>query len=283
MPEIDSMPATILAALDGSSCAQAAAGVAIQIAQHQNVSIRGLYVVDEALALSTYANHQAELGSGVQTTSHAELVTRFEEQGRAALEWLEARCVDADVLVTTDLLFGGVPELVLRAASRAKLLALGRRGHGHARDSNHLGRNFRAIAHRAQPPILVGGDEQRSVQRLLLFSEGSKRAQHVLTWASLLQRTLPAEVIVLVVKQSSDQSQQWLSEIQAHLDRSGLVNYLLVSREGQPASEIVVAATEYRVDLIVMGGYHRLALLEWLAGSPPDYVLGHIQLPVLIA
>jgi nucleotide-binding universal stress UspA family protein len=32
-----------------------------------------------------------------------------------------------------------------------------------------------------------------------------------------------------------------------------------------------------------MGGYHRLALLEWLAGSPPDYVLGHIQLPVLIA
>jgi nucleotide-binding universal stress UspA family protein len=283
MPAADSTSSTILVAHDGSPTAQAAASVAIQIAQSQNLVIQGLYVVDEALILDTYANYHAELGSAQEAASRAELVSWFEERGEAALQWLEAHCRAAGVPVTAGVLIGGVPELILREASQVKLLALGRRGHGHTTDPDHLGRNFRAIAHRVHWPVLVGGDEQHPIHRLLLAYNEGGHAQRALAWASLLQRTLLSEVIVVNVKEDDNTSKQRSSEMQAHLDQSGLVDYRFVSREGQPASEIVAAAADNQVDLIVVGGYRHSAPLEWLVGSTLDRVLRHTPLPVLIA
>ncbi len=284
MPKSEHRSNTILVALDGSQSAQAAANAAIHIARAQKRTIQGLYVVDEALVLGMYADYRAELGYVGEPSSRVELLARFEEQGSAALRWLEARCRAAGVPVTTNLLFGGVPELVSQAAAQVDLLALGRRGRGHATDPNHLGRNFRAIAHHAHRPILVGGDEQqRSMQRLLLVYSHDERAQHALSWASSLQHALSAEVLVLAVRKEADTPPQWLSEMPARLDRSELTGYRLLRREGEPASEIVAAAAEHRVDLIIMGGYHHPALLEWLAGSTQDHVLRRTRLPVLIA
>lgn len=274
---------TILVAQDGSPVAQTTASVAIQIAQSQNLLIRGLYVVDEALILDTYANYQVELGSVEEPPSRAELVTWFEKRGDAALQWLEAHCRAAGVPVTVEMLVGGVPELILREVTQAKLLALGRRGNGHATDPDHLGRNFRAIAHHVRWPILVGGDKQRPIHRLLLAYNDSEHAQHALAWASLLQRTLLSEVIVLHVKEDNDKSQQPSSEMRAQLDRSGLTHYRFLSREGQPASVIVAAAAENQADLIVMGGYRHTILLEWLVGSTLDRVLRNTPLSVLVA
>jgi hypothetical protein len=57
--------------------------------------------------------------------------------------------------VTVEIEFGGVPELLLQQAAQAQMVALGRRGHGHTTDPDHLGRNFRAIAHQAHQPMLI--------------------------------------------------------------------------------------------------------------------------------
>jgi nucleotide-binding universal stress UspA family protein len=273
----------ILVAQDGSPVAQTAASVAIQIAQSQSLLIRGLYVVDEALVLDTYANYQTELGRGEEPTSRAELVTRFQEQGEVALRWLEARCRAVGVPVTVEIEFGGVPELVLHEAAQAKLLALGRRGRGHAADSNHLGRHFRAIAHHTHQPVLIGGDEQRPIQRLLLAYNGSESAQRALAWAALLQRRLPTEVMVVAVRESADTPHQWAVDMSTRVAQSGLVHYDFISRTGQPAAEIVAAAVENQVDLIVIGRYRHMALLEWLTESTVDRVLRNTPLPVLVS
>jgi nucleotide-binding universal stress UspA family protein len=282
MAESERMCDRILVAMDGSLPAQAAASLAIQIAASQNLSIRGLYVVDDRLVMDSYANYQAELGSTEEVASRADLVNQFRKWGDATLQWLEARCRDGNIPVTTDLLFGSVPELILQEASQAKLLALGRRGHGHAMDVSYLGRNFRAIAHHVHQPILVGGDELRSTQRLLLAYNGSERATSALAWATLLQRTRQSEVIALAVQENSSASQPWLSEMQAQLDTGGLANYRFASRTGLPSTEIVAAASEHQVDLIVMGRYRHTALLEWLVGSTLDRVLCSTRLPVLV-
>jgi nucleotide-binding universal stress UspA family protein len=163
------------------------------------------------------------------------------------------------------------------------LLALGRRGHGHASDSSHLGRNFRAIAHHTPRPMLVGGDEARPVQRLLLAYNGSEHARQALAWTILLQRTLYSDVLVLSVKENGHTSQDISSELVDQLNQGGLADYRFLSGEGQPASQIVAAAAENEVDLIVMGRYRHTALLEWLVGSTLDYVLRGTSLPVLIA
>jgi len=274
---------TLLVADDGSPSAQAAANVAVQIAQSQDLLVRGLYVVDEALILDTYADYRRELGNVPEVTSRDDLIAWFKTQGESALRDLEARCQVAQVLATTDLLFGGVPEMVLREADQAQLLALGRRGHGHVSDSGYLGRNFRAIAHHTARPMLVGGDEERSVERLLLAYNGGEHARHALAWAILLQRTLHSDVVVLSVRENGHTSRVSSSEMVDQLNQDGLSHYRFLSHEGQPAGEIVAAAAENDVDLIVMGRYRHTALLEWLVGSTLDRVLRHTGLSVLVA
>jgi nucleotide-binding universal stress UspA family protein len=277
------VPDTILVALDGSPSAQVAAKVAIQVAQRQNLRIRGLYVVDDMLIFDIYTNHRVELGNDREITPESDLVQSFREQGDAALQWLEQCCLAANVPVVTDLYFSNVPEMIRREAEPARLVALGRRGHGHATDPNHLGRYFRAIAHHAKWPLLVGGDELRPLRRLLLAYDGGECAQRALNWTVLLQRALATDVIAVAVEENDHGSPQWLSDLQRQLDTSELANYRFVSRKGHVATEIVSAAEEYQADLILMGNYCISSLLEWLVGSTPDHVLRQTQLPVLIA
>jgi nucleotide-binding universal stress UspA family protein len=279
MTELERGTNKVLVAQDGSSAALAAAGIAIQVARSQDLSVHGLYVVNETLALDTYADYRRELPGDVEPVSRDELLTCFEGQGDAALLMLDVRCQAAGVPVTTELLAGGIPEMVLRESKQARLLAIGRRGHGHEGDAHHLGRNFRTIAHHAHLPLVIGGDEERSVRRLLLAYDGTKHAQSALAWASLLQRTLPAEVIVVAVQENDLQStNEWLSSA-----RSQLAGCRCLHRLGQPASNIVTVAKENQADLILMGRYRHTALLEGLFDSTVDQVLRVTQVPVLMA
>jgi nucleotide-binding universal stress UspA family protein len=269
----------IVVAQDGSPAALAAVGIAIQIAKSQDLSVHGLYVVDETLALDSYADYRRELHGDGDPTSRAELLTWFEEQGDIALGVLEDRCRAAGVPVTAELLAGGVPEMVLRESEQARLVAIGRRGHSHEGEPDHLGGSFRLIAHHARVPLVIGGDGERTVRRLLLAYDGTKHAQPALDWAASLQRALPAEVVVVAVQENERQStSEWLAKARAQL-----AGCQCQSRVGQPADEILAAAEETQADLIVMGRYHHTALLEWLTGSIVDRVLRGTQLPVLMA
>jgi nucleotide-binding universal stress UspA family protein len=293
MTETENRPPCILVANDYSTEAQAAAEAAIQIARRQNLAIQGLYVVDEVLALDTYANYQAELppltsasnGGRREPTSSAELMRWFETQGNVALNWLQTACAEAGVPVTTSLLAGGVPEMVIREAAQAQMLALGRRGHRHRDDAKSLGYNFRKIAHQAHLPMLVGGLTTPSVHRLLLAYHGRAHADEALAWAARLQRSLSAEVIVLTVLEDtkSGLSGIGLEEIKAGLAQSDLDGYRFLTGQGRPAAVMADIAAASDVDLIILGSYRHGSLVEWLVGSTVDGLLQAASLPILIA
>jgi nucleotide-binding universal stress UspA family protein len=279
MIEIERRTKEIVVAQDGSPAALTAASVAIQIAHSQDLPVRGLYVADETLALEPYADYRRELERDADAASRAELMAWFEEQGNAALQRLEVRCQVAGVPVTTELVAGGVADMVLREAEGASLLAIGRRGHRHENDPDHLGRTFRAVAHAARLPLVIGGDEERTLGRLLLAYDGAKNKRPALNWASLLQRTLAPEVIVVAVQEDERQlASEWLAEAQAQL-----AGCQCLHRTGQPAGEIIAVAEETQADMIIMGRYRHTALVEWLTGSTVDRVLRGTQLPVLMA
>jgi nucleotide-binding universal stress UspA family protein len=282
----------ILIAGDDSSEARAAARAAFQIARVQDLAIRGLYVADESLTLDTYASYQAELpllpdsnDNGRKPTSRAELMHWFENQGALALDWLQAAGKEAGVPVTTELMAGGVSELVLRGAAKARLLAIGRRGHGHKDDSDSLGYNFRKIAHHVHLPMLAGGGETPSLHRLLLAYHGQAHANDALTWAEKLQRDLSAEVIVLNVRDDTDSGHGAVSleEIKNRLAHSDLAACRFLTGQGRPSDEIAAGAAANDVDLIILGRYRHSAVVEWLVGSTVDRLLRATSLPVLIA
>jgi nucleotide-binding universal stress UspA family protein len=275
---------TILVAQDGSPAAQVAAQIAIQIARSQRMSIHGLYVVDVNLAMDPYADHQAELGHYGEHASGSTLVERFEAWGGAALTWLEERCEEAGVRVSVEVEAGGVPQLILKRAEQAGLLSLGRRGRGHPDAYDHLGGNFRAIAHRAPSPVLAGGDVEAELKHVLLGYHGGEHAQDALAWTSLLQRTVPATVDVISVFEGQNQHEaaDWFEHVEAVLEQSNLADYQFLCRSGEPASEISAAANQAGADLIIIGGHRHKGLVEWLVGSTMDRVLRENGLPVLI-
>ena len=282
----------ILVADDDSSEAHAAAKAAFQIAKVQDLAVRGLYVVDESLALDTYASYHSELpilqdsnDYDREPKSRAELMRWFEKQGTLTLDWLQTAGKAAGVSVNTELLAGGVSELVLRHAAKARLLAIGRRGHGHKDTPESLGHNFRKIAHHVHLPMLVGGEKAPSLHRLLLAYHGQAHASEALVWAAQLQRDLSAEVIVSNVREETESSQDEVSlaEIKDRLAHSDLAVYRFLTGQGHPAAEIAAIAAANDVDLIILGHYRHSALVEWLVGSTVDRLLRATSLPVLIA
>jgi nucleotide-binding universal stress UspA family protein len=152
----------------------------------------------------------------------------------------------------------------------------------HAGDPEHLGRNFKTIAHHARTSLLVGGGESRAMHRILLAYNGSERAAPALGWAVRLQRSLSDEVLLVAVEENPATESDWYARIEAGLAAGGLHGRLR-RRHGQPADEILAAATEHDADLIVMGSYRHSALPSWLIGSLPDQILSRTRLPVLVA
>ncbi len=269
---------TILVLIDGSASAQAAATIAIQIAQSQSLAIRGLNVINEALVLDMYTNYHKELAHAGMPQSRAELVDWFKLQGDLALQWLEAHCQDANVPVTTELMFGGMPDLIYRRENQASLLALGRQGRGHTDQPATLGHNFQTIAHHNHMPLLVGGQERPYIQHILLVYEPGQHAQTALDWATRLQQSLPATVTTLTLPGNGRD----LAPLQSELSHSSLTHYRQITGETRSADTILSAAADCRADLIVMGGYRHNALVTKFVGSTLEQILDETALPVLI-
>ena len=283
MPENENRHAKILIGLDGSRPSKSAAKCAVQLAQNLNLTIHGIFIVDEAIVMGPYEYYKAELGIAETPASQAELVQWFEIFGEREIHWLEGLCHTAHVPVTTSLLFGGVIECILENADESQFLVLGRRGNSHTGDAHHLGQYFQSIAHRAQVPILVGGNQHRYIEQILLAYDGSRAALSALKWGVRFQQAMHCRVSTVVVNENSEPLPKWRNQIEQKLHAAGLENYDLLLKQTDPVEGILEAAKNVQADLIVMGKYRHARLRQWLFGSKVDRVLDQTQRPVWLA
>ena len=282
MPDNEQNFDTILIALDGSRPSQVAASLALQIAKQEKLLVRGLYIVDELLVVESEYKLEKELGyKPGEVLVSDERVQLLKSQGEAALRWLEERGQNNEVPVQGDLMFGGMPDVIMQEAEKVRLLALGRQGRGNDDDGTHLGGHFRIIAHQTPVPLLIGGETLSPIRRILLAYDGSLPAKRALTWASLLQHIWQSHLLVVSVADETP-SPHWLAEMEEQIDDSGLQNYRFIGRQGDATTQILATASEEKADLIVMGGHQHSALLEWLTGSTLDQVLRNTPLPVFV-
>jgi nucleotide-binding universal stress UspA family protein len=285
MPEVQASSTTfILVALDYSAASRTTSALSVKLAQHLRLDIHGLYVVDDTLTLESYGtNAVRELQTAPQARSRAELIKWFEGQGNLAVQWLQARCREAHVPMISEVRLGRISRTILSQAEQAALVVMGRQGHRHASEPYSLGANFRTVAHHLNRPLFSGTDETRSLQRLLLAYDGSKRARRALSWTVRLQQALAAKVDVVVALDGRMSTEERLQHFRSDIIQSGLDDYQIHFQEGQPAGAIVVAAESYDPDLILLGGYRHRGLWRWLNTSTVDKVLEHTRRPVLIA
>ena len=276
---------SILLAVDGSPSAKAAAYAATQVASALRWNIHALYVVDAAQVFEMYSDSSQELGKLGEEISNEQRITFFEEQGTLALTEIDAMCQERDVQVTTDMIFGGVSETILKSAEQFALLALGRRGNHHLKDTHHLGNNFRRIAHHTRTPLLIGNDDKTPLkdQHILLAYDGSALSRTALSWTEKLQ-TKYADVMALSVgKKGEMDCTSWLEERQKEIANSSLQHYEFDKEIGEPGEVIASVASSRQADLIVMGAYQHSQLREWATHSILNSVISEVKIPILAA
>jgi len=245
-------------------------------------SLHGLYVLDVTQVFEPYGNTNKELSELGQDIPIEQKTTLFEEQGALALLEIEDLCQEIGVPLTTEILFGGVPDLILRQSQEYNMLAIGRRGNSHNNDTQHLGSNFKQIAHHIHIPLLIGGKNsiRRKFHHVLLAYNGSEFSRKALTWTENLQGSF-TEVIALAVEKENEMDHTWLADRHDDIAESALKQYEFIREAGDVGQSIVKAASSTKVDLILMGAYQHPRILGWARHSAIDTVLRGIDLPVL--
>jgi nucleotide-binding universal stress UspA family protein len=278
--EIPAFPERLLVAIDGSLSSRNSAQAAVQIAHKQNLDIRGLFVVGARSILEGDNNYKAELNLS-DSASPDELMNDFQNQGNDALDWLEEICRLSNVPVQCDLVFGGIPEMILEEARRDHFLALGRRGHVHLNSTDTLGEHFRSIVSRLHAPILIGGAERTNFRCMYLVLTEEEEAKKLLHWAEILQHAFASQVLISMYDDSKTHG-NFSDQASDLLKRSNLVDYIILPDPVRSAEEIRMTAAEQHVDLILMEGYRRVALGLWLEKHPIDDVLAASEITALV-
>ena len=275
---------SILLAVDGSSSAKAAAFAATQVASTLNWNIHALYVVDAAQVFEMYSDPSQELSKLDGEISNERLITLFEEQGTLTLAEIDELCQGMNIPVTTEMIFGGVPETILEASKQYSLLAIGRKGNHKNKDEHHLGRNFRRIAHHTRTPLLISNDDDLPLkhQRVLLAYDGSELSHTALSWTEKLQKMF-ADVMAVSVGEKCEADCAWLEERQKEIADSTLNHYKFDREIGEPGKIIASLATSQQADMIVMGAYRHSPLREWATHSTLNSVMNEVTVPILAA
>ena len=273
------MAGKILITLDGSQPAEYAAQIAVQIASKKGDQVMGLFIVDEALVMNAFETYQAELGDDRgMPASRQELIDWFEDKGSNILAELERMCYEANVPLETQIIFGGVPDIMLEQAEQADLVSIGRRGNDRAGKLDRLGNHFLQVGHRIPIPILVGGEIARPIRRLFLVADGSARKKHAFNWAAWLRQAFSAELTIAMPP--NFHIEEALAESEPSL-RPG--DYREVVLDSDMPESFITCLLESQADLVITGGFRYPEILEWLVDGQTDLILLSSQIPALLA
>ena len=186
-----------------------------------------------------------------------------------------------DVTVTSGALMGRAASVLLDEASAPStdLLIVGNRGLGPFTIALVGSVSAEVIDHAACPVLLV---RQPAIDRVLLADDGSEGAQAA---AALLAWPVFARSLVRVVT-VSEKGAHATEATPARSATEGLTAagraHEIDVRSGDPAHEIVQAASEWSADLIIMGSRGRTGLARLLLGSVARKVVTHAPCSVLI-
>jgi nucleotide-binding universal stress UspA family protein len=290
----------VLVATDGSKAAHSALDLVATLAWPAGTTIRIIEVVETEI--------QA-VGVSVGLANAAELESRLVEHASATIAASERHLRGRDLTLQGGVLRGRpATEIVDEAARfRADLVVLGSRGHGTI-EAMLLGSVSAEVTERARTPVMVVRSPKAHVERVLIAFDGSPAARAAAallkTWPAFAQATVrvlsvadlggpwwagfpapgAAESGALFLA-AADESRRVHSAIADNLAaelRAAGRTATGISREGQPAGEIIDAAADWPADLIVMGTHARHGLARLALGSVARNVVLHGGSSVLV-
>ena len=289
----------ILLAIDGSPSSIQARDLVASLSVPSGSSVTLLTAYD--IPVAWFGD---PLTSGDAGLAEAEEVVRRDAD--ATLPRLAAPFSRRDWSVDRRVVRGRAPGVIVEAAAEldADLIVLGSRGHGPIA-SMLLGSVSAEVVERASCSVLVARGS--GVSRLLVATDGSSCAESVpdllggwaafeglpaialcVTWADSAAFELMVRLYTLGSlslepdrQEMRERHQRHASAMASRLSEKGIPAKAEL-RTGDAAHEIIAAAAERHVDLVVTGSRCLHGLDRWLLGSVSRNVLLHAGVSVLI-
>jgi nucleotide-binding universal stress UspA family protein len=291
----------IVIGYDGSTCADTAVELVSSLAWEPGASVSLITVVPDLRRV------RSVWGSAI-VGSAAQIDEQLTTQGRETLESPAARLRARGLACEPVVDRGRAPQVLTASTERVKadLIVVGSRGLGPIQ-SMLLGSVSQEVIDLAPAPVLIV--RQPAVTQIVFGTDGSPGAEAA--EQTLVALPVPAGTVVRVVsvaeiiRQSTvglapalyGQAMAWqveseadarrlhqtLAEEAADRLRGRGMRVTSEARTGDPAGELLAAATEVGADLIVVGSRGRTGLARLVLGSVARRVVQHADASVLIA
>jgi len=293
------MTRRLLVPLDGSQAGEASLPWAVTLARRHDADI----ALVRAISLSPLVGG-GPYGEYMITDTYEQVLA---DERSVALEYLDGvrnRLAAEGVSVETHVRVGRASMAILDVADELGVEAIVMTTHGRGGWTRvFLGSVAEQVLPSATVPVLlvrsdgVTSGRQPALNRLLVPLDGSTLAQRALDFATELAGpgAMLALVRVTAAHEHADTRARAGSEerdaerdASMYLDRVSqiLTNRGLITRPdnrmGAPAEQILAAAQEHDVDLIVMATHGRTGPVRWWLGSVADAVVRQADRPVLL-
>lgn len=274
----------ILLCLDGSTYAQSASSVALQLAGRagETCELTALHVVNVVGSTgSLLEDIRGKIGFEPAVSS-PEVARSHQEQGQLLLDAFRRDAEIAGVSAQTILEKGAVTQRILHHAKLADLVIMGVRGEAEDRHPGQGGGHIQSMLESIQAPALVVGAETRSIQGIVLGYDGSAAAARALKSASWLAEVLGLPIrVVYLTKDGS--GQQHLDEAMTVLSSVSSTTHLIPMAGNTRSEAFASFAQEQGANLVSVGRIGASRLRHFLFGGVVDNVMLKGSLMVLIA
>lgn len=299
MTDNQERPMTVLAATDGSECAQVALDLVRSIHWPEGSVIHVVRVVE-------HASVPAAPPSPADAQDHAEREAQVIGGVASELTGVARAMESTGARIETAVIGGRPASAILDKAEavRADLIVVGSRGHGTI-GSMVLGSVSAEVADHAHCPVLVAREPH--LTHVILGTDGSSYARTAedvirgwpifdttrievvtvafidLPWTSSLALSAyaPSEDYTDTSTEVVVEHQRLADEAASRLKSAGR-NATVRVVQGDPAAELLRVASEAEADLIVVGTHGRTGLRRLFAGSVARNVMVHAPCSVLV-
>jgi len=139
---------------------------------------------------------------------------------------------------------------------------------------------FRSIITRSFRPLLAIPGEASSMDHALLAYDGGPRAKEALFVSTYLAERWETHLTVFSALEGSRFTVEIQDYVHSYLELHEIdADYITVKG---PVSEISDVIRDSGINLVLLGGYSRSALMGMVAGSTLDYMLRELPTPILV-
>ena len=247
----------LIIALDDSQTAWDALEMGLVLSKLENSRIHGIHV-------------------------HSELSENWHEEHISMEEEFNSRCNGADISsYELKVAEGDIAKILCEQARFADLIVIPLNHPPDNRPISRLSSGISTLIRTCPVPILTVPCPPSQLQTLLIAYDGSPKAQEALYLAAYLGTQYGVSLYVITSRVDADVGEDTLRDARNYLDKYPLsAQYILT--DSPISDEISNRCQQGAIDLILIGGYARSAIVDVMLGSVVDQVLREVAIPVLV-